>query len=140
MKPFQHVAVGYDGSPDATNAVRWTFDAAREVHASVTIVHAIGLIEHQRKHFSTDRVPPALLALAKECAFEESELHWLVEDGDACSVLLRMTSPPINADMLVVGSRGEGKREGLLLGSTSLELAEHASVPVVVVPSDFTEH
>jgi len=102
MKPFQHVAVGYDGSPDATNAVRWTFDAAREVHSSVTIVHAIGLIEHQRKHFSTDRVPPALLALAKECAFEESELHWLVEDGDACSVLLRMTSPPINADMLVV--------------------------------------
>jgi len=71
MKPFQHVAVGYDGSPDATNAVRWTFDAAREVHASVTIVHAIGLIEHQRKHFSTDRVPPALLASPRSARSRE---------------------------------------------------------------------
>jgi len=74
---LQHLAVGYDGSPDATNAVRWTFDAAREVHASVRSSTDC-LIEHQTKALSTDRVPPALLALAKECAFERV-VHWLVE-------------------------------------------------------------
>jgi nucleotide-binding universal stress UspA family protein len=139
MKPFQNIAVGYDGSPDATIAVRWALDAARDLGGAVTVVHATGLREHQHEHFSHDVIPPALLALAHECAFDESQLRWLVQDGDPCSVLLRMTSSPVNADVLVVGSRGEGKREGLLLGSTSLEVAEHATVPVVVVPSKYRE-
>jgi nucleotide-binding universal stress UspA family protein len=139
MKPVQSIAVGYDGSTDATTAVRWALGAAHEIGATVTIVHATGLLEHLRARFSPDELPPALRVLAEECAIEESRLRWLVADGDACSVLLRMTTEPINATMLVVGSRGEGKREGFLLGSTSLEVAEHAIVPVVVVPSSYEE-
>lgn len=139
MKPFQNVAVGYDGSSDATVAVRWAIRAAREVGATVTIVHATGLLEHTRTHFSPNQLPPELLVLARECEFNENDLHWLVTDGDACSVLLRMGAPPINADVIVIGSRGQGKRPGLLLGSTSLEVAEHATIPVVVVPSSHLE-
>lgn len=139
MKPFHTIAVGYDGSADATIAVRWAFRTAREMNAEVTVVHANGLLEHLRSRFSPDELPAALHLLAEECALEERHIHWLVADGDACSVLLRMTEAPVNATVLVVGSRGEGKREGFLLGSTSLEVAEHATVPVVVVPSSFAQ-
>jgi nucleotide-binding universal stress UspA family protein len=139
MKPFQNIAVGYDGSHDAKVAARWAMEAAKDFGAVVTIVHATGLREHLHQRYVPDVTPPELITLAQECAFEESGLHWLVEDGDACSVLLRMATPPINADLIVVGSRGEGKREGLLLGSTSLEVTEHAPVPVVVVPSSYVE-
>lgn len=139
MKPIQSIAVGYDGSSDATIAVRWALRAAHQMGATVTIVHAAGLLEHLRSRFSPDELPPALHLLAEECGFDERRINWLVADGDACSVLLRMSSSPINATMLVVGSRGEGKREGFLLGSTSLEVAEHATVPVVVVPSSDIE-
>jgi nucleotide-binding universal stress UspA family protein len=137
MKTSRSIAVGYDGSSDATIAVRWAFRAAREIDADVTVVHATGLLEHLRARFSPDELPAALQILAEECSLEERHIRWLVADGDACSVLLRMASAPINATVLVVGSRGEGKREGFLLGSTSLEVAEHATVPVVVVPSSF---
>src|ERR1700686_2910936 len=106
MKHTQHIAVGYDGSFDATVAVRWAFRAARETNADVTVVHATGLLEHLRARFSPDELPAALQMLAEECSLEEGHLHWLVADGDACSVLLRMTSAPINATVLVVGSRG----------------------------------
>jgi len=139
MKPFFNIAVGYDGSHDAKVAARWAMEAAKDFGAVVTIVHAMGLREHLHPKYATGVTPPELIALARECAFDESGLHWLVSDGDACSVLLRMASPPINANLLVVGSRGEGKREGLLLGSTSLEVTEHAPVPVVVVPSRHVE-
>ena len=137
MKPFQNIAVGYDGSRDAIVAARWAMEAAKDFGAVVTIVHATGLREHLHQKYAPDVTPPDLIALAQECAFEESGLHWLIANGDACSVLLRMASPPINADLLVVGSRGEGKREGLLLGSTSREVAEHAPIPVVVVPASY---
>ena len=136
---IENIAVGYDGSPDAEIAVRWALGAASESGATVTIVHATGLLEHLHQHFSPDRLPPALLALVDECGFSPSRLRWLVDNGDACSVLLRAASPPINAGMLVVGSRGQGKCVGLLLGSTSLEVVEHATIPVVVVPSSYVE-
>lgn len=135
VKVLDHIAVGYDGSPDATVAVRWALQTAKEVNATVTIVHATGLLEHLHTRFSPDVMPPALLSLVNECELSPSHLRWCVENGDPCSVLLRMTAPPHNADTLVVGSRGEGRREGLLLGSTSLEVAEHATVPVIVVPT-----
>lgn len=137
MRPFPNIAVGYDGSSDATIAVHWALTAAQKLGATVTIVHATGLLEHLRTRFSPDEFPPALHVVAEECAFDERRIRWLVTDGDACSVLVRTASAPINADMLVVGSRGEGKRDGFLLGSTSLEVAEHSVVPVVVVPSSY---
>jgi nucleotide-binding universal stress UspA family protein len=47
------------------------------------------------------------------------------------SVLLRLaTDEP--ADLVVVGTRGEGARTGALLGSTSLALAERCPCPLVI--------
>jgi nucleotide-binding universal stress UspA family protein len=41
-----------------------------------------------------------------------------------------------DAELLVVGSQGRGGLSGVVLGSVSRQCATHASVPVVVVPSD----
>jgi len=128
------IAVGYDGSAESEMAVRWAMRMAIATNAHVTVVHATGLLEHVHVRYSPDAAPVALLTLASECGFGADRLSWIVNDGDACSVLLRAQGPPISADMLVVGSRGHGNRPGILLGSTSLEVAEHATVPVVVVP------
>ena len=38
------------------------------------------------------------------------------------------------AEMLVVGTRGEGGFRGLLFGSTADQVVRHAKRPVVVVP------
>jgi nucleotide-binding universal stress UspA family protein len=53
-----------------------------------------------------------------------------VIEGGAAKVLLDSCA---GAVMLVVGSRGHGGFAGLLLGSVSASVAEHASCPVFIV-------
>ena len=48
---------------------------------------------------------------------------------------MRAAGPPVHADLVVVGSRGKSVHAGLLLGSTSLQLAERSTIPVVIVPT-----
>jgi nucleotide-binding universal stress UspA family protein len=130
------LVVGFDGSSDAESALRWALHEARSPHDVVVVVHAAGVLEHLGSPLPRNVTPARLIELARRCDFDERRLRWVVDDGDACSVLLRAVAPPINADLLVVGSRGLGRRDGYLLGSTSLEVAQHATVPVVVVPNN----
>ena len=48
-------------------------------------------------------------------------------------VVLRVAEQA-QVDLIVVGSRGVGGFDELLLGSTSTQLMQHAPVPVTVIP------
>lgn len=135
MKTLETIAVGFDDSPDARAAVRWALVLAARVDARVVVVHAVGLMDRFEGRDESHKLEESIRRLCDDCDFDHSRVRLHVTDGDACSVLLRATDDPIAADLLVVGSRGQGKHPGLLLGSTSLELAEHATVPVVIIPS-----
>jgi nucleotide-binding universal stress UspA family protein len=135
MKTLETIAVGFDDSPDSRAAVRWALSLASRVDARVVIVHAVGLMDRFEGRDDAPEIEESLHRLCDDCDFEREHVRIHIANGDACSVLLRAANDPIAADLLVVGSRGQGKHPGLLLGSTSLELAEHATVPVVIVPT-----
>jgi nucleotide-binding universal stress UspA family protein len=139
MTAIQTIAVGFDGSPDAESAVRWAVKLAEQLGAHVVFVHAAGLLDHLDEPKIIGDLQETAWVLAADAGLDASHGRWQVVDGDPCSVLLRAADPPISADLVVVGSRGIGAHPGLLLGSTSHELAEHATVPVVIVPSTRTD-
>jgi nucleotide-binding universal stress UspA family protein len=56
----------------------------------------------------------------------------VVADDRPVRALIRFAE---RADGLIVGSRGRGGFAGLLLGSVSQQLAQHAPCPVTIVPS-----
>jgi nucleotide-binding universal stress UspA family protein len=125
---MRRVVAGYDGSPAALAAARVALGLAGDAGASVTFVHAVGLIERY-EGIDAAALPAELAALVAELGV--ADVAWRADQGDPTSVLLREAA---GADLVVVGSRGHGKRAGLMLGSTSLELAERSSVPVLIVP------
>jgi nucleotide-binding universal stress UspA family protein len=135
MSLFRTICVGYDGSPDASAAVRWAFDLAMTVGADVVVLRAVGLLEHAKHSEHMAGFEQAVDKIVVETGMEGSRVRWQVADGDPCSVLLRSVDAPIDADLLVVGSRGRGIHTNMLLGSTSHEVAEHVTVPLVIVPS-----
>ncbi len=130
------VAVGYDFSDHAHRAAQWAAAYAQRCGADVVLVHAIGLREHGEPGNPLVELAAVSAEIAAGAGLEESRVRGALDYGDACSVLLRCASAPIDASLLVVGTRGHDAHAGLLLGSTSLEVAEHATIPLVIVPTD----
>lgn len=111
----------------------------RRLDAHVVLVHARGLLDRYERRDPREHFVDVVADLASRHAFDPTRLSWHVSDGDACSVLLRCADAPIFADLIVVGSRGRDQHAGMLIGSTSLQLAERSPIPVVIVPSTATD-
>ena len=134
------IAVGFDGSSDALSACAWAMATGRRLEAHLVLVHARGLLDRLERRDPRGLFGEVIGELATRHAFDPTRLSWHVADGDACSVLLRCADAPVFADLVVVGSRGRDEHAGMLIGSTSLQLAERSPIPVVIVPSTTSEH
>lgn len=126
------IAVGVDGSDDAEAALHWAVRLGCQAGAAVVAVHALGLLEHGAG--PTEDLESSVRRSAAAHDMPADRVRYVADHGDPCSVLCRTVGPPLDADLLVVGSRGRGAHAGLLLGSTSHALAERSPVPLVIVP------
>ena len=79
------------------------------------------------------RVAKELAEVADQAATLTEPISPLVIEGPASVVLIEAGR---DASMIVVGARGHGGLSGMLLGSVSRQVTEHATVPVVVVPKE----
>jgi nucleotide-binding universal stress UspA family protein len=134
------IVVGVDGSQQSQQALRWAARLAAATHARVNAVavwdypatYGWGLPadwnpSDDMKKLLTETVE---LALGPQ---RSADVTLTIRQGSAAHVLLEEST---GAVMLVVGSRGHGGFAGLLLGSVSAAVAEHASCPVLVVHGD----
>jgi len=138
----ERIAVGVDGSENSVVAVEWAADLAAAVGAEVVAVHALGLLD--RIESGAEKVPTAghrdeirrQLDEVWTAAFDAAGVpcRRIVRDGPSVDVLLAAAEEE-RADLLVVGSRGLGGYPEQLLGSTSTQVAQRSTVPVVIVPS-----
>lgn len=138
---IERIVVGVDGSPNTRAAATWAAALAGPTGASVLAVHALGLLE---------RPDPTAAPVPVESHREEIAARltgeWvipLIDAHVAYATALRF-GPPVEvlleeaerfaADVIVVGSRGYGGPAALSLGSTSSQLANLSSRPVLIVP------
>ena len=133
------VVVGVDGSAGSRSALRW---AAREAAVHGAPLVAVEAWEFSPLIFAAD-VPVQVDELR---ATVEHHLHEVVveELGEDPGIAVEervVEDAPVPAlvglvaphDLAVIGSRGHGGFRGLLLGSVSQQVAQHAPCPVVIV-------
>jgi nucleotide-binding universal stress UspA family protein len=135
------IVVGVDGSDSSVLALRWAARYAALLAARLEVVMAW----EYPLTFGWTAIAPAwnpaddvrqVLAESAHAAFGDQlpvGMQLEVREGGAAKVLLD-ASP--GATMLVVGSRGHGGFTGLLLGSVSANVAEHAPCPVLIIHGD----
>jgi len=132
------IVVGVDGSSGSKNAMRWAGHLAGLTGARIDVVAAweyaalFGLTAAPELEFPAGDIESSLNETVDEVlgADRPAELRIKALEGAAADTLVTVSK---GALMLVVGSRGHGGFSGLLLGSVSARVAEHADCPVLVV-------
>jgi len=126
--PTRRILVAYDGSADAELALRWAAEEARATGRGLRVVTVDDAITSPWGAAAVHRGENVLAGVEERFADLDVELESRV--GHVTGELLRAS---VSDDLLVVGSRGHGRAEDLLIGSVSQHLARHAPCPVVVV-------
>ena len=136
------ILIATDGSPSADEAVDFGIELAAEQHASATFVEVVpvvdvvpsggfgmtGAVPHHVTEHDTEVLDDAR-ARAKEAGVSA---HTRLLRGDAVDELVAYADT-VDADLIVVGSRGHGAVTSALLGSVSRGILREARRPVLVV-------
>ncbi len=142
------VVVGYDGSTDARRAL----EAAIEYVAEGGVVHVVTAFdEHSRNELSRilerlpdefqnagsiDATPRGYLRDAEIMLEDRGITHQghFVVDRPAAAIL--DVADDVNADLIVIGTRGLGRVDRFLRGSVSARVANHARTSLMMIHSD----
>jgi len=136
---MKRIIVGIDCSDHAAAALRWAAEVGSATGAEVVAVMAWSYLDQRHRDGSTGFDPKYSEADVR------AELEAFVAEtlGDeAASVTIEtpnalpaaaLIDASADADLVVVGSRGLGGFKGLLLGSVSKQVLEHATCSVTVV-------
>jgi nucleotide-binding universal stress UspA family protein len=141
------VVVGVDGSTHNQSAVDWAAAEAVRTHRDLRLVTTTGVFTQPVANVSAvgapsfdygDHYTNLLGRLASSVRERHPGLNvvpW-VQSGDPVSALMGMSR---EGSVVVVGKRGLGAFERLLLGSTSIAVVGRAAGPVVVVPDSWAD-
>jgi nucleotide-binding universal stress UspA family protein len=140
--PLTTILVGIDGSTDSDRAAVFATKLAVQLGADVVAAHAVGLLDvmpeptdhGQQKdpHAHVEALMNGPWTAAIRDLGVQPRVFLL--DGPPTRVLLELADQ-IDADLIVVGSRGAGQAEVFALGDTSTKLTHQSTRPVLVVPA-----
>lgn len=134
------IAAAVDFSEHGLEAVRWARDVAKAIDGDVELLH---VVPHPITETVMPREWPSVLEglasgarsrleqlIVSEGMKPETKIHVL--DGPIGKVLCNATAN-LNADLLFVGTRGQGRLRGIMLGSVSQYCLRYSPVPVLAV-------
>lgn len=139
------VVVGVDGSDHAKAALAWAYREAAERGAALEVVHAwtypylgsrTGIAE-PREEMRLDAMHELEAAVADVAHLRDTcgpvSVHPRLVEASPGTALVDAS---VDADVVVVGSRGRGGIRAALLGSVSRQVIQHASCTVTVIRTD----
>jgi nucleotide-binding universal stress UspA family protein len=137
---FTKILVPCDGSPHSHRALQVAADLAKCTQAAIHVVHAYerlpshlggSYFRDELRHVLVDAVEivDGAIALIEDQGIRVTSD---VLEGPPAEMILRLADTD-QFDLIVMGSRGLGQVEGLLLGSVSDRVLHHAKVPVMIV-------
>lgn len=136
---IRKILVAVDGSEHARAALELAIDLAQRYEASLCLVHAfphvsdlLGTPAYDHLLAARTMIGSQVLEAARAQVGDAVPVEAQLLEGPPASAILRVAEGE-HCDIIVVGSRGRGQLTGLLLGSVSSTVAQHARCPVLIV-------
>ena len=138
---FSRILVGIDGSPLSFEACRVATGLARFDDTTLTLLHVaspispgstVNPMEYLRAETSARIHGAQILERAGSIVGAQVPFETEIAFGDPAGII-RQRAQELNVDLVVVGSRGLGTIDRLLLGSVSSSVASRAHCSVLVV-------
>ncbi len=135
---FERILVAVDGSPQSNKTLPVAVDLAARYGASVTVLHVREYARYEGD--DVDLGPPVTAEALVNAAVEQFRSAGLearglirrVSPGDTPEQIVR-TANEVQADLIVMGSRGMTEWKSILLGGVANKVLHHASCPVLIV-------
>ncbi len=132
------IVVGVDGSASSNKALSWAIEEARLRGAPLRVIHAFAVpgtivspIDHSLYPDMAKEANDVLQRIMSEAPSTEGvDVESVAEPGNPSHLLIEASH---DASLLVLGKRGHGGFDGLLLGAIPAHCVHHAHCPVVVV-------
>lgn len=137
------IIVAYDGSPNSKKALKFGGEIAKEIGAEVSLV---SVVDNDFRVFNAEVVVPEFermqqaledfgrkaleggAALAREMGLE---VKTVLLTGHPAEALINYGDKE-KVYLIVVGSRGLGGFQSLMLGSVTQHILSHSTIPVLV--------
>ena len=142
--PGRPVVVGYDGKEHSQGALLWAAAEAARRGAPLLVVHAAnypgmkpgpGVLELEPGALDADQEVTARGVAEALQAYPALQVAGATEVTSPADAL---TEASIDAELVVIGTRGYGRVVGALLGSVAFAVPARASSPVIVVKAAAT--
>lgn len=147
-----HVLVATDGSEQSLKAARYLRDLFGDASiqkisviavvrplAAVPFASDFGEEEHAAQQADVDPSSysfheaawAAVERVAQELAGVDTQVETIVRGGTPADQIVR-AADELEADLIVIGGRGKGAMEAIVLGSVAYRVLHHAPCPVLV--------
>jgi nucleotide-binding universal stress UspA family protein len=128
------ILVGHDGSPTSDRALAWAVALAAQSGAEVTAAHVWQTSASEVRPRLHQRISSAASQSIETWAGEvSSDVRPLEVEGEPRMELVQLAQS-LDAGLLVIGRRGEGRVRALRMGSVASYLVTSSPVPVAVIP------
>jgi nucleotide-binding universal stress UspA family protein len=137
---FKNILLGVDGSTHSMHAAKASGELARSLKADLCVVIVFEAVPTYLGESLLQEVISSRMETADRVLHEAlnvigeipGELKTEVLEGPVAEAILTAASVH-NNDLIIMGSRGLGKLAGILLGSQSQKVVQHAACPVLIV-------
>ena len=137
---IKQMLVAYDFSDAARRALEWAAGLQRSVGGAMVVLH---VVDPTPSGAALSPMPLPILTEGEQQRIEGALRDAAASAGAKATIDLRINpsagaatiecARQLNADLIVVGTRGQGGVKRALLGSTADHLVRHADCPVVTI-------
>jgi len=149
------VLIALDYDPTAQKVAEVGFSMASAMHAEVTLLHIIS----DPVYYSSTAYSPIMGLIGEMETFPmqlenveglkvvsqqfldkfkhhlgDESINTLVGEGDFATTILK-TAKSIHADVIVMGSHSKKWLENIVMGSVTVDVLQHTTIPLFIVPT-----